>query len=79
MKKKIFEKASIANELYKYGTMKNASIHKTEEEALEELQRIQDHNRREANFCYANPLRKPNFIRRTVGCLRTDIKDVVAK
>ena len=35
--KKIFEKASIANELYKYGTMKNASIHKTEDEALEEI------------------------------------------
>ena len=77
--KKIFEKASRANELYKYGTMKNASIHKTEDEALEELQRIQDHNLQEANFCYDNPLRKPNFIRRNIGYLLTDIKDVVAK
>ena len=77
--KKIFEKASRANELYKYRTMSNASIHKTEEEALEELKRIQDHNLQEANFCYSNPLRKPNFIRRNIGYLLTDIKDVVAK
>ena len=77
--KKVFEKASTANELYKYGTMSNASIHKTEYEALEELQLIQDHNLQEAKFCYDNPFHKPNFIRRNVGYLRTEIKDVVAK
>ena len=77
--KKIFEKASVKHDLYKYGTMDNASIHKTEDEALKELQRIQDHNLREAQLCYDNPWHKPNFIRRNVGYLRTDIKDIVAK
>lgn len=76
---KIFEKASVANELYKYGTMKNASIHETEESALEEFKRIQNHNLKEADLCYKNPFHKPNFIRRNIGYLRIDKKDIVAK
>ena len=76
---KVFRKASVACELYTHGTMANALVYETEDEALAQLERVQRHNLYEAKLCYDNPLYKPNFIRENIGYLRMDKKDIIAK
>ena len=76
---KVFRKASAICELYTHGTMDNALVYKTEDAALAQLERAQRHNLHEAKLCYDNPLYKPNFIRKNIGYLRTDKKDIIAK
>lgn len=76
---KVFNKASKAYELFKYETMDNALVYKTEDEALAQYERVQRHNLYEAKLCYDNPFHKPNFIRENIGYLRMDKKDIIAK
>ena len=76
---KVFRKASVACELYTYGTMDNALVCKTEDEAIAQLERVQRHNLYEAELCYDSPFHKPNFIRENIGYLRMDKKDIIAK